>query len=68
MLARIVDILNVTGKLKRKEVNKMSLKSIKTMLLGIMIMLLGGFGPTKPLWSIILIGLIIGVSGFFLKD
>ena len=46
----------------------MSLKSIKTMLLGIMIMLLGGFGTTKPLWSIILIGLIIGVSGFFLKD
>ncbi|GAI81936.1 unnamed protein product [marine sediment metagenome] len=60
--------MNVTGKLKRKEVNKMSLKPIKTMLLGIMIMLLGGFGTTGPLRSIILIGLIIGVSGFFLKD
>lgn len=55
-------------KLKRKEDNKMSLKPIKTMLLGIMIMLLGGFGTTRPIWSIILIGLIIGVSGFFLKD
>jgi len=46
----------------------MSLEPIKTMLLGIMIMLLGEFGPTRPIWSIILIGLIIGVSGFFLKD
>ena len=52
----------------KKEVNKMNLKPIKTMLLGIMIMLLGGFGPTRPIWSIIVIGLIIGVSGFFLKD
>ena len=55
-------------KLKRKEDNKMSLKPIKTMLLGIMIMLLGGFGTTRPIWSIILIGLIIGVFGFFQKD
>jgi len=46
----------------------MGLKPIKTMLLGIMIMLLGGFGTTGPLRSIILIGLIIGVFGFFQKD
>ncbi len=46
----------------------MTLKPIKTMLLGIMIMLLGGFGTTRPIWSIILIGLIIGVFGFFQKD
>jgi hypothetical protein len=60
------------GKLKRKEVKKMNLK---TMILGTMIMLLGGFIMADPSSSlggleslIVLIGLIIGVFGFFKKD
>lgn len=53
----------------------MSNKSIKTMLLGIMIMLFGGFtilDPASNLGGIehfmVFIGLIIGIFGMVLKD
>jgi len=49
--------------------------NLKTMILGTMIMLLGGFIMADPSSSlggleflIVLIGLIIGVFGFFKKD
>jgi len=53
----------------------MNLKPIKTMILGIQLMLLGGFmilDPTTSLGGIehalMFIGLLIGVFGLFLKD
>jgi len=53
----------------------MNLKTIKTMILGTMIMLLGGFIMADPSSSlggleflIVLIGLIVGIFGFFQKD
>jgi len=58
-----------------KGVSKLSNKSIKTMLLGIMIMLFGGFIVLDPAsnlrgieFFIILIGLIIGIFGVIQKD
>ena len=53
----------------------MNLKPIKTMLLGMMLMLFGGFilmDPTSTLRGIefllLIIGLLIGVFGLFQKD
>jgi len=53
----------------------MNLKPIKTMILGTMIMLLGGFimlDPSSDLgglkFLIVLIGLVIGIVGLFQKD
>ncbi len=58
-----------------KKNNKMSNKSIKTMLLGIMVMLFGGFIVLDPAsnlggieFFIILTGLIIGIFGMVQKD
>jgi len=54
---------------------KVSLKPIKTMILGVQIMLLGGFimlDPSSDLggieFLIVLVGLLIGVFGLFQKD
>jgi len=48
----------------------MNLQPIKTMLLGIMILLFGGFiYPADGLQILLLIiGLVIGIFGFFQKD
>lgn len=53
----------------------MNLKPIKTMILGVQIMLLGGFimlDPSSNLrgieFLIVLVGLLIGVFGLFQKD